>query len=180
MKNREIYIDQQLFLKEIEIEDAEVIFNIINSERDYLGEWLPFIELTNDVTFTQNFIDDYLNTDRLNVTFSIIYENKIIGIVGLKDTDLDNKKTEIGYWLSEKFQHRGIMTQCCKALISYAFNDLHLNRIQIKVATDNSKSWKIPKRLGFVSEGTERDGELHSRGFVDLLIFSLLKKDYKH
>jgi ribosomal-protein-serine acetyltransferase len=179
MKNREIYIDNQLFLKEIEVEDAETIFDIIISEREYLAEWLPFIELTNDISFTRNFIEDYLNTDRLNVTFSIIYGNKIVGIVGLKDTDLDNKKTEIGYWLSEKFQHLGIMTRSCKALINYAFTNLNLNRIQIKVATDNSKSLRIPKRLGFVSEGTERDGELHVRGFVDLLIFSLLKKDFK-
>jgi len=31
--------------------------------------------------------------------------------------------------------------------------------------------------LGFAREGIERDGELHARGFVDLVTFSLLKTD---
>lgn len=35
----------------------------------------------------------------------------------------------------------------------------------------------MAKRLGFTVEGIERDGELHSHGFVDLKVFSLLKED---
>ena len=88
-----------------------------------------------------------------------------------------NKKTEIGYWLSESFQHKGIITQSGKALINYAFNEMNLNRIQLKAATGNLKSQQVAERLGFTKEGIERDGELHMRGFVDLVVFSLLKAD---
>jgi len=175
--SRIIVVDTNIRLKEIGLEDAEVIFNTIINERDYLSEWLPFVEHTHEISFTHSFIEEYLNSERKDLTCAIYYQNQFVGLVGLKDTDTDNKKTEIGYWLSEAFQHKGIITCSCKTLISYAFDEMDINRIQIKAAEHNLKSQQIPLRLGFKREGIERDGELHSRGFVDLVIFSLLKAD---
>ncbi|HJV76831.1 MAG TPA: GNAT family protein [Paludibacter sp.] len=174
---RVIVVDANIRLKEIELEDTEVIFNTIINERDYLGEWLPFVELTRDISFTRCFVEGYLNSDKKNLTCAIFYQNQFVGIIGLKDTDFNNKKTEIGYWLSEPYQHKGIITNSCKSLINFIFDKMNINRVQIKVAEGNMKSQRIPKRLGFKREGIERDGELHSWGFVDLVIFSLLKAD---
>jgi len=84
-------------------------------------------------------------------------------LVGLKDTDLINNKTEIGYWLSESFQHKGIITRSCKGLMDYAFKILGMNRVQLKAATENFKSQRVAERLGLSLEGIERDGELHDR-----------------
>ena len=177
MKRRELFVDENIFLREIGLDDADAIFNIIDSEREYLAEWLPFIELSKTLSFTRRFIENYLLSDRLDVTFSIYFQNNLVGLIGLKETDLDNKKTEIGYWMSEKCQHLGIMTRSCKVLIDYVFDEMNLNRIQIKAASGNLKSQGIPDRLGFTREGIERDGELHNRGFVDLVVFGLLKAD---
>ena len=176
-KPRVIVVDTNIRLKEIELEDTEVIFKTIINERDYLGEWLPFVELTRDISFTRCFVEGYLNSDRKDLTCAIFYQNQFVGIIGLKDTDFNNKKTEIGYWLSEPYQHKGIITNSCKSLINFIFDKMDFNRIQIRVAKGNLKSQYIPERLGFKREGIERDGELHSHGFVDLVVFSLLKAD---
>ncbi|MFA7401791.1 MAG: GNAT family protein, partial [Bacteroidales bacterium] len=89
-----------------------------------------------------------------------------------------NQKTEIGYWLSESFQKKGIMSLSVKALIDYAFQQLQLNRIQIKCAVGNNESKHIPQRLGFTFEGIEREGEfLSDNTFTDLEVYSILKKD---
>lgn len=178
MECRELSVDKDIRLKEIGLEDVEAIFSTIDNERSYLGEWLPFVDLTNDIAFTRNFVAGYLNSDRVNITCAIYYKNIFAGLVGLKDTDLINKKIEIGYWLSEPFQHKGIITRSCKSLIDYAFRILGMNRVQLKAATENFKSQRVAERLGFSFEGIERDGELHDRGFVDLKIFALLKKDF--
>ena len=173
----ELKVDNDILLKEIGLEDVEAIFNTIDAERAYMLEWLPFVELTQEVSNTRTFVENYLNAEVKDLTCVIYYKKKFVGLIGLKDTDFDNLKTEIGYWLSESFQHKGIITRACKAIINHSFNDLKLNRIQIKAATGNLKSIAIPERLGFKREGIERDGELHSRGFVDLVVFGLLKKD---
>lgn len=176
-ESRVIVVDTDIRLKEIGLEDVESIFNTIINERDYLSEWLPFVELTREISFTRSFIEGYLNSDKLDLTFAIFYQNLFVGLIGLKDTDLDNRKTEIGYWISKVYQHKGIITSSCKLLINFVFEEMNINRIQIKIAKGNLKSLRIPKRLGFTREGIEREGELHSRGFVNLVIFSLLKAE---
>ncbi|HLP04911.1 MAG TPA: GNAT family protein [Paludibacter sp.] len=164
-------------LKELGYEDIQPIFSIIDSELPYLSEWLPFVSETKTPDDTRLFVEDYLNSEGHELTFGIFYQGRLAGLIGLKDIDTGNKKTEVGYWLSEKFQHKGIVTLSCRALIGYAFETLKLNRIQLKAATGNLKSQQVAKRLGFKREGIERAGELHQRGFVDLVVFSLLKED---
>lgn len=53
---------------------------------------------------------------------------------------LDNKKTEIGYWISKENEGRGIISKTIKVLIEYAFNDLGLNKIEIGVAVPNVRN----------------------------------------
>ncbi|MET3196134.1 GNAT family protein [Gottfriedia sp. OAE603] len=43
----------------------------------------------------------------------------------------------------------GIMIKALNTLIQYGFEELGLNRIQIKVAVENKKSRALPERLGF-------------------------------
>jgi ribosomal-protein-serine acetyltransferase len=173
-----LYVDKDIILKEIGLEDVEAVFKTIDSERAYLAEWLPFVELTRDISFSRKFVENYVNADIKDLTCVIYYQQQFVGLVGLKDNDFDNMKTEIGYWLSEQFQRKGIITRSCRALIDYAFRELKMNRIQLKAATGNLKSQAVAERLGFTREGIERDGELHSRGFVDLVVFGLLRKDW--
>jgi ribosomal-protein-serine acetyltransferase len=174
---RILKVSDRILLKEIGLDDIEVIFSTIDTDRKFLEEWLPFVEHTLDISYSRRFVVGYLNSDRIDVTFAIYYQNNFAGIIGLKDTDFDNKKTEIGYWLSESFQHKGIMTLSGNAVINYIFDEMHLNRIQLKAATGNVKSQAVAKRLGFLQEGIERESELHTRGFVDLIVYGLLKAE---
>jgi ribosomal-protein-serine acetyltransferase len=70
------------------------------------------------------------------------------------------------------------MTAAVKALCDFAFQELNMNRIQIKCAVGNEPSKRIPRRLGFTFEGIERDGELLTGGiYTDIEVYSLLKLD---
>ena len=174
----DIQVSPDILLKELAAADAQVIFGTIDAQRSYLGEWLPFVPFTTDVSFTEAFVNTYVGSPRNNPTFTIWYKGAFAGLIGFKDSDYDNEKTEIGYWLSEAFQHKGIVTLACQKLIEFAFDELQMNRIQIKVAEANTKSRNIPERLGFHFEGIERCGEKHANGYFDLCVYSLLKSDY--
>jgi ribosomal-protein-serine acetyltransferase len=178
MPDKSYIVDNQIILKELSKQEVAPIFKIIDTEREYLGKWLPFVEYTLEITDTQNFIESLEISETKDFTFAIYFEEKFVGLVGLKDPDYDNKKVEIGYWISEAYQHKGIVTRSCKKLIDLAFNDLKMNRVQIRVATENFKSQQVAERLGFKFEGIEREGEYHKRGFLDLKVYSLLRNDY--
>jgi len=154
-------IDTEIELKQLEQSDSIDIFKTIDSQREYLGEWLPFVEFTKDVSDTERFVDSVVNApeDRFEYVFAIRRQNEFIGIIGFKGTDKVNKKTEIGYWLSEKFQKQGIITKSVERLCDFAFNKQGINRVQIKCAVGNKPSIRIPQKSGFKFEGIERDGE---------------------
>ncbi|MCL6220697.1 GNAT family N-acetyltransferase [Zunongwangia pacifica] len=173
-------IDAQLQLKQVEKTDAEAIFNTIDSQREYLGKWLPFVAYTKTLTDTQTFVDAIVNAPetKFEYVFTIQKNGEFVGLIGFKDTDRLNQKTEIGYWLSEAHQKQGIMTRSVAKLCDFAFQELGLNRIQIKCAEGNISSSKIPQSLGFKLEGIEREGEiLTGNVFTDLQIYSKLKSD---
>lgn len=176
-----IRISKDLILKELELSDAEHIFKAIDSQREYLGKWLPFVEFTKSVKDSL----DYVNTvvtmpeDCREWQFAVFCGCGFAGLAGFKGTDRLNRKSEIGYWLREEFQHRGIMTDSVRALIKFGFSELDLNRIQIKCAPDNIKSNKIPQRLGFTFEGIEHDSEFVREGvFRDANVWSVLRKNF--
>lgn len=175
-----IQIDKDIELRQLEEPDAKDIFRVIDNERLYLEKWLPFVELTREISDTVEYVKSVINApeDRFEYVFVIRYRNEFVGLIGFKDTDRLNKKTEIGYWLSEKYQKKGIMTRSVEALCNFVFEKQGFNRIQIKCAVGNIPSKKIPQRLGFIFEGIERQGELLSGDvFIDLEIYSKLKND---
>jgi ribosomal-protein-serine acetyltransferase len=177
-----IQISENTILRRIELSDAKVIFNTINTQRDYLGEWLPFVDLTKKIKDTEGFIRTVLEAPEncKEFVFVIMYDDEFAGLIGFKGTDRQNKKTEIGYWLSEGFQKKGIITESVKSLEKYAFDVMKINRIQIKCAVGNIASKNIPRRLGYKLEGVERDGELLSGGkFTDLEVYSKLREKVK-
>jgi len=175
-----IKVDKEVELKQLDQSDTEDIFYTIDTQREYLGKWLPFVEFTRELSDTEQFVNSVINAPekRFEYVFVIRVSGKFAGLIGFKDTDRLNKKTEIGYWLSEKFQKQGIVTNSVEKLCNFAFNKLKMNRVQIKCAVDNKSSSNIPERLGFKFEGIEREGELLSGGiFTDLAVYSKLKSD---
>lgn len=144
-----------------------------------MGQWLPFVSATQDISDTELAVREMIENQANSVTCSIFFQDSLVGLVGLKDCDFINKKTEIGYWLSEEQQHKGIVTKSCRTLINYAFNELDMHRIQLQAAVGNIKSQAVARRLGFTQEGRLRAAELHERGFVDLIIFSLLRDEWE-
>lgn len=166
-------------LHEAQVSDAAALFQLIDRGRLYLREWLPFIDFSHSATDTELYLRSVTAPGNLqDQVYVIRFQDKVAGIIGYKTIDRVNSKLEIGYWLGEEFQKKGIMTRCCAALITQAFEQMGMNRIQINVGVGNSKSNRIPQRLGFKLEGIERDGEWLQGHFIDLEVYSLLKREW--
>ncbi len=175
-----LVIDHQIELRQLKLSDAKDIFDTINKQRSYLGKWLPFVEFTKELKDTEDFILSLIKAPKstFEYVFTIRENDGFAGLIGFKSTDHTNKKTEIGYWLSEKFQGKGLVTKSVTRLLGFAFQELKIHRVQIKCATGNQASINIPKNLGFKFEGIERAGELLTGNvYTDLEIYSKLKND---
>lgn len=172
-------INEHIDLKSVQLSDAAEIFEVIDRERETLRRWLPFVDKTLSVTDTENYIQsvESMPLESRDLVFAIRYQGVFAGLVGLKNRDANNKRAEIGYWLSKAFQRKGLVTDSVKGLIRLAFEKMGLHRIQIKCAVNNIQSKNIPRRLNFILEGTERDGKLLVDGvYTDLEVYSILNK----
>ena len=175
-----IKTDSNITLYKIRMKSAGDIYESIERSRDFLGEWLPFVDHTLSVTDTERFISSLRKFDdiRGDLVFEIRVDSMLSGLIGLKEIDHMNRKAEIGYWLDRNFSGKGIMIRSCQALINHSFNELEMNRLTIRCAMENLRSCNIPKQLGFTFEGIERDGEILRGRHLDLKVYSLLKKEW--
>lgn len=176
----ELIVNSSIILKLLTIDDASVIYNAINENRGHLRKWLPFIDNTKSIKDTLSFVKSIVDdVERRQEIFTIWYKNEFAGLIGLKDFDYLNRKVEIGYWLIEKMTRKGIITQSVERIMQFIFEKLELNRIQIKCGVGNFLSAAVPKRLGFYFEGVELQGERHINKYIDLEIYSFLRRDWK-
>ena len=110
--------------------------------------------------------------------YAVMMENKIVGIVDLHAINQD-KNAEIGYWVDQDMQGKGIATNATKIIIKEGFEKLNLQRIGLRCAVENTKSSAIPKRLGFTKEGVLRQATFCNNRFLDMEIWSLLKEEWE-
>ncbi len=155
---------------------ASEIYTLIEKNREFLKEWLPWLDNNTSEEDTQNFIQEQLIkfTKGEAVHTTIFHEGAIVGVAGFNSIDHTNGIGYLGYWLAEEFNGKGIMTQVVTNLIEMATVDLSLQKIDIRCATENSKSRAIPQRLGFTHEGTLRRAERLYDRWLDHEIYSIL------
>jgi len=173
-------VDESIALELIDYHHAETLFQLVKINRQFLREWLPWVDHMRSVDDFRKYINSskqrYAN--QTETGYVIMANHVMIGRLGLYNIDLHNRSASIGYWLDKQWLGRGIITRCCKTVIDEGFNRLHLNRIEIRAAVENYKSQAIPERLGFKKEGIIRQGEFVNNQFIDLYVYSILKEEW--
>lgn len=81
---------------------------------------------------------------------------RFLGVCGLHRIDWKVPRFEIGYWLHSRFAGQGYMSEAAEIVTRFAFETLGAHRVEIRADDRNTRSWRIPERLGFALEGTLR------------------------
>ena len=81
--------------------DAEALTFLIDRNRTYLREWLPWLDSSTNVRDAMRFIGRSIEQaqDMNGLTLGIICDGKLAGVIGQHYVDSLNRRTEIGYWL---------------------------------------------------------------------------------
>ncbi len=176
-----LVIDDTLTLRPFQPEDAAALFALTDSNRDYLKQWLPWLNTVRQESDSLNFITDAAAqaNAKKSYQFGIWQGQTLVGVIGTHNISWGNRSTSLGYWLGEAYQGQGIMTRACHTLIDHIFNGMGLNRVEIACATGNNGSCAIPRRLGFTLEGTRQQVEWLYDHYVDHYTFALLAQDWQ-
>ena len=166
-------------LRPLRADDAPDIFTAIDTQREHLGRWLPFVAATHRVEQTREVVAAML-ADPANPVFTLRVGDAFAGLIGFKSADSTTRTIEIGYWLRSEYQGRGLMTAAVEALCRMAFGQMGMENVEIKCAAGNLRSNRIPLRLGFRLDRIEVRGEQLADGeFTDLNVYRLPRPETK-
>ena len=175
-----LQVNDRVKLVLIAMQHAEGLFGLVETQRDYLRQWLPWVDNMVKVSSMERYIEscEIRQQAGQEYGFIIMVDDAIAGRLGVYKLDHQNNSGEIGYWLAGELQRRGIVTESCRKLLSFCFETLGLHRLEIRCAIGNAKSAAIPKSLGFSFEGVMHEAEWLYDRFVDLEVYALLRHDY--
>jgi ribosomal-protein-serine acetyltransferase len=173
-------VDQDIEIQLFQLQHAEELFHLVDSNRDHLRKWLPWVDSISTHYQYHSIIPMWLQQFADNNGFKggIRYKGTLVGGIGFHQMDWANSQTSLGYYLSQNAQGYGIMTRSVTALLNYAFYVLKLNRVEIRCGEKNSKSRAIPEKLGFTNEGIIRDGERLHHSFHNLIVYGMVSRDW--
>ena len=149
----------------LRLADSEELFELIDSERERLGRWLSWVSSCQSV-------EDVRERRRTNVTrraegslfdYAISLPGadttrKIIGACGAFGFSEDGLSCELGYWIGEAHEGRGLTTEAIIGLQDVCFRQ-GIEEIRISCVPENERSASIPRRLGYRRKkhsGTDR------------------------
>jgi ribosomal-protein-serine acetyltransferase len=160
-------------------DDVQIAFDIVRRNSDHLKTFMRWMTPDYSLESARTFIIDSI-TNRLqkkDLRLGIFHDSKLIGTIGFVYFDLEAGKTEMGYWIDREHEGRGIVTKACRVLIDYAFDELKLNRVEIRCSAKNLRSSAVPEGLGFTKEGVLRQSEVLHDGLHDFNVYGLLAQD---
>lgn len=102
-----------------------------------------------------------------------------VGSVYLRDIDMQNKKCEYGIFIGEEScRGKGFGTAAAKLALDYAFYELKLNRVFLRVFADNKRAIKSYEKAGFRYEGTFKQDVIIDKTAYDMVFMAVLRDEW--
>ncbi len=118
-----------------------------------------------------------INSNKLN--WCIEFERRCIGEARLTISSEDHRaRYAVGIFDSSCWG-KGIGTEVTKLVLKYAFDELNLHRVDLKVLEYNKRAIRCYEKCGFIIEGKEREGAFIEDKYETDVLMSILEHEYK-
>ncbi|RTZ18147.1 N-acetyltransferase [Vibrio aquaticus] len=168
-------IDDELSIALVQESFAADYADIVYDQINYLSQWLAWPKICNREQdfrlFLQRVLHEY--AEGKSMTCAIVYKGNIVGNCSFNTINHDTKCAEVGYWLSQDHQGKGIITRVVQHLINIAFNDFDMKKVQLSAAVDNLPSRRVAERVGMTLEGILTHQEKIEDRILDHAIYGI-------
>jgi len=142
-----------------------------------IAKWLtnqfPFPYTNED---GKNYLD-LIEKDNPTKVFAIEVEGKAVGSIGIfPQSDIHEKSAEIGYWLSEQYWRKGIISKAIQEVVQYGFETFDIVRIFARPFSTNIGSQKVLEKTGFELEARLKQALYKNGEYLDELIYVKFKR----
>lgn len=166
-------------LRKVQPTDSEIYFNWKN-DYDVMKHTNPNFDLA-----TREEVDGFISFiigEPSSKGYMIVNRETqdVMGIVSLINIDTKNRSAECIIDIGNKdYWGKGFGNEALSLLMNYSFNELNLHRLYLNVFSSNKRAIALYERLGFVHEGTMREGIYREGSWQDIYNMGILQKEFQ-
>lgn len=130
---------------------------------------------------TRNFVNQViLGNDTAKSYIMVEKDTEVsMGIVSLINIDYKNRNAECIIDIGEKeYWGNGYGTEGLKILLDFAFYEMNLHRVMLKVFSFNERAVKLYDKIGFEKEGVSRECLFRNGEWHDIVHMGILQEEY--
>lgn len=175
-----IPLDDHAQLRPLEPWQAPEFLAHIDRARPLVDPWIPWASLTTDLASARSTLQRYadLSSSDSGRIYGIWLGGVLVGGVMFTRFDTSSGVCEIGCWLEQAGQGRGLVTRACRALIDWAFTRRGMSRVEWWVASGNTRSIASARRLGMTRDGVLRQRYPYRGLRHDSEVWSVLAQEW--
>ena len=170
---------KRLILRRFKAEDAEDMYSNWASDPEvtrYLT-WLPHASVEVTKSLLKDWIAQYEDGGYFNWVMEYKKTGKVIGNISVVKLNEDTEAADMGYCMSRACWGQGLMPEALKAVITYLFDVVGLNRIAACHDVNNPKSGRVMDKAGMMQEGILRAAGKNNLGIYDVVWHAMLRED---
>jgi N-acetyltransferase len=174
--------NDRVLIRPMQSSDSDKLLKVATEDRTLL-QYSPG-QIYSPALLAQ-FIENALNdrTNKVRYAF-IIYDKqqgKYAGSTSFLNISDKDQRIEIGStWIGREFQKTGLNRNCKYVLMSYVFNALEFERLELRTDERNAVSRKAIEGIGGKLEGILRSHTLMSDGFRrNTVCYSILRNEWQ-
>ncbi len=164
-------------IREWRLSDAADLAKALSNKevQNHLRDGLPFPYTEKDAL---EYITAMLTADKNDTfAFAVTVDDKVIGSIGVfRQGNIHRLTAELGYYISEEYWGKGIMTEAVKQICDYVFGNSDIIRIYAEPFSYNTASCRVLEKAGFQFEGVLRQNAIKNNKVTDMKMYSLIKK----
>lgn len=171
-------------LRPLSLEDAQPLFEAVESSREALKRWLAWVPgalgVQDEAAFLRRAEEEASRGESSVWGLVEVRTGFLVGVVSLGElSPAERARGRLGVWVQADRRGRGYATEGARLLVEHAFRKLNLHRVFSRIDPTNRAGRRVLRKLGFRYEGRLRDDWKINGRWIDHECWGLLKTDWK-
>lgn len=139
--------------------------------------WGPYVTVDEPRRWIGDALARRSSGDRLELV--VEHRGEAIGVTTLMELSHRDRRAMVGTWFGQEYWGTGVNAESKALVLHLGFEVLGLDRIGAYTEVNHQRSQRALEKLGFVREGVLRAWHRHPDGVHDVVVFGLLRSDWR-
>lgn len=174
-----LFESSRIRLRKMTKEDTE-LYHKWRNDLEVMQSTSPSLDIY-PLEATKEFVENVMLGSHAAKSYIMVErENETpIGVLSLINIDFKNRNTECIIDIGEKeYWGKGYGKEGLKLLLDFAFYEMNLHRVSLKVFSFNERAIRLYTKIGFQKEGVSRQSLFRNGQWYDVIHMGLLQDDY--